>query len=106
MLDYHGLKAADLARRVGVSPAAVSQWLGEVTGVSEENGRKIAQVLGEDPDFVMCRKDSGAKGWGYIIGKLEGTLGAERMARLAELDPRELTSKIDSILDEDEPEKP
>ena len=87
ILAYHEWSAADLARAVGVTPPAVSQWISATTAVSPQGGRLIADALGEDYEYVMGRADKGRKGLGAAMANLEALLGGDAVREIEALDP-------------------
>lgn len=98
ILAYHEVKPTDLAERVGINRSSVSQWLSGETAMSDKNAHRVAGALGEDPDFVLCRKDTSASGYGAALQRLSDVLGGDTIRQLLELDPEDLKAKIRRII--------
>lgn len=94
-LEHHGVSAAELARRIGVTPAAVSQILSSTTAPSDETGIAIGDALGDDWEWLLNRRLSGKSGLGALIGNLYDRLGDDRIRYLESLGTQELRDLID-----------
>jgi transcriptional regulator with XRE-family HTH domain len=46
--------AADLARRTGISPSRISEWLAGKRRPSSESCLKLADAFNADPDYVLA----------------------------------------------------
>lgn len=99
ILEYHGVSATDLARAIGVTPSAVSQWLHGTTALSDQNAQRIADALGEEVDFVMCRKNAGKSGAGAAFRELAIRLGGDRIKQLLQMEDENLRRLIDEVLE-------
>ena len=99
ILDYHEMSAADLARRIGVSNSAISQWLSARTALSALNATKIASALGEEPDFVLGRTNKATIGYGAAISDILESLPGEKLRRIQEIE-REHPGSLDEIYDD------
>lgn len=99
ILAYHGVKPAQLAREIGVTPSAISQWLSASVALTGKNALRIAHVLDEDVEFVMGRVDKGRKGLGLAMASVEAVLGGERMRQL-EVRAAEAPEQFRALVDE------
>jgi transcriptional regulator with XRE-family HTH domain len=82
LLDFHGMTKSELARRLGVTPSSVTQWIQGITALSAPNALKIAELFGEDVEFVMGRLDRGSRGLGATTWATDTMLGGELMKKL------------------------
>lgn len=101
LLDFHAMRPVELARRVGVTPPSVSQWLSATVAISAKNARKIADLFGEDVEFVMGRTDRGTRGLGAVLGAIEEHLGGELLRQLEpaiEKDPHAFRAMVEDFL--------
>ena len=68
------ITAAELARRIGVSPAAISQWLAGATAPSRDNAAAIETITGIPAsawveDTVKAREAARASAGGEGVAK-------------------------------------
>lgn len=82
VLEYHGISQNELARLVGVTSGAVSQWITGKNALTTLNAARIAEALGEDPEFLLGRTDKGSKGMGALLAKMEAELGSDLLKKL------------------------
>lgn len=80
-MAYHGWTQVRLARACGVTQPSVSQWISRdvtrrVTPL-EKTARRIAEVLGEDVDWLMNRSDRGTQGLSKVMGEWLTALGPQ-----------------------------
>ncbi len=104
LLDFHAMRPVELARRVGVTPPSVSQWLSATVAISAKNAKKIADLFGEDVEFVIGRTDRGTRGLGALMGAIEEHLGGERLRQLEgaiEKNPHAFRAMVDDFLADD-----
>jgi transcriptional regulator with XRE-family HTH domain len=105
-LEYHGVSQAELARRVDVTRAAVSQILSSEVTPSDETLIAIGEALGEDWEWLGNRNLSGKTGLGALIGNLYDRLGDDRIRYLESLSTEELRGLIDLHRNRREPAAP
>lgn len=89
LLDFHGMTKSELARQLGVTPSSVTQWIKGLTALSAPNALKIADLFGEDVEFVMGRVDKGSRGLGATTWATDTMLGGELMKKLGQLSDEE-----------------
>lgn len=85
LLSLHGMSQTELARRVGVTSATVSQWLSGQISIAASNAKKVGDVFGEEPEFVMGLTDRGKGRLGQVLGKFEDSLDSEMLIERLEL---------------------
>lgn len=67
-------RGGDFAAKIGVSPAAVSQWKLRGDGPPLEQGRRAAEELAVDPGWLYFGEDSGAPApawWPEVLAAIE-----------------------------------
>lgn len=93
-LDHHGMTQKELARCVGVTAPAISQIVTGSVMPMDETVVKIAEVLGEDFEFLMARVEKGTRGYGKVFGELMSRFTADETQHLLELTEDELHSMV------------
>ena len=68
MREFRGLTQADLAKKTGLQPAAVSHFETGQRSPSFDNLRKLADALAVSSDFLLGRIDEREHGKGFSSG--------------------------------------
>lgn len=77
------MSQTQLAARVGVTDGTVSQWLSGTISVSAVNARRLGDLFGEAPEFIMGLTDRGKGRLSSLEAKFEDSIDSEeRVARL------------------------
>jgi transcriptional regulator with XRE-family HTH domain len=97
ILEFHGITQADLARRVGIKPSAINQWMSGSVMPSDDNAARAAGALGEDLEYFMARIDRGTTGLGKVQGELLDKAGPDGITFLASLPGDELRRLIAAL---------
>lgn len=79
LLSLHGMTQTELARRVGVTSATVSQWLSGGISITAANAKKVGEVFGEEAEFVMVLTDRGRGRLSELVGRFEDALDADQI---------------------------
>jgi transcriptional regulator with XRE-family HTH domain len=84
-MDRHEMNQVELAEMLGLTQASVSLFLGGHTRPKDDTVRRISEGLGEDFDYLMGYKDTGAKGTGRIVGHILGKSTPEELELLRDI---------------------
>lgn len=87
MLKWHGVTDAEFARRIGMTPGAVSQILSGQSQPLYRNVQKAALEFDEDAGYLMGHKDRGSKGFGAAWSSLMEELTGDEMHMLDQISP-------------------
>ena len=85
-LEASEMSQNDLASVLGFSAASVSLFINGHTQPRDDTVRRIAEILGEDFNFLMGYADSGAKGLGKTVDRILTKATPDELALLEDLD--------------------
>jgi transcriptional regulator with XRE-family HTH domain len=90
-----GVSQAEIARRIGKSPSAITQIVRGQTLPRDETAKSIARETGDDWKFLMGRKDTATVGLGALYGKLHDVLGDDLLRFASSMDAGELRALLE-----------
>jgi len=94
-VEHSGRTARSIALELELNPSSLSQWMTGTVAPSEKNLRKFAELLGEDAEWLMCKKDTADRGVGLLLSRIVQGLDPARRAYILGLPEAELRRMID-----------